>query len=156
MKLFDLLDSLLQTIQGVRMFKLIAFLVIAAVIILVTAPAVGSFVDEVEGFVCECNRKMIATHYTLYLQEEKLIHNDLVFAQFLGAANQDYCPKHGDITYSEGKICCSAHPDRGVEMEPTIENEMPWIMKTWTRCVWQGSEKTGCLNGYGGSVYKTD
>lgn len=93
-------------------FTLVELMVVIAIMAILAAVAVPSFVaytEKAKEQVCNINSLQFERVYDTYLTLKDIDHTDAVFVQYLQEFGQDICPEDGDIDYVNGKIQCSVH-----------------------------------------------
>jgi prepilin-type N-terminal cleavage/methylation domain-containing protein len=119
-------------------FTLIEFVVIIAIISILSAIAVPRFIYYTafaRETVCKTNRGQAERIYEAFLIEKDLEHTDIIFDQFMIENYSDICPKNGIVYYLDGKINCQIHEgisgnidesDEQEDSNPPVE-EVPWL-----------------------------
>ncbi len=104
---------MLESCRGFTIIEVLFVLTVIGIMIAISVPFFGGYVEQVSSAVCMANRNQFQRMYEAHLMAENTRHSIVEFGAFLDAYEKDICPRNGVITLLEQRLLCSVHQDSG-------------------------------------------
>lgn len=94
---------------------------IIAILGTMLVPAYSGYIEKAKTEVCNINCRELENMYEVSLVEKEVTRTEISFNEFIYEHGKKICPKHGEITYVDGKIKCSVHAKDEDEQVPFLD-----------------------------------
>ncbi len=102
---------MVQSGGGFTLVEVLLVLTVIGVVIAVSIPLFGGYLEQVSSAACMANRSQFRRMYEAHLIAEGKRHSLLEFGAFLDSYDKEICPGSGVIAFLEQRISCSVHQD---------------------------------------------
>jgi len=114
--------------SGYTLVEVITVIAILGILSSIAGLSVWNSIENSKKEVCQVNRQQLEKHYEEELTIKGKVHSDLVFTEYLQEYSNKICPANGEISYGNGQVRCSLHPnDEDVEDDEDGDEDVPFL-----------------------------
>jgi type II secretory pathway pseudopilin PulG len=114
--------------KGFTLVVVIAVLAILGIIAAIAVPSVIGIFARAKEDTCNVNTLQLERKYEEYLALENIGHSDVIFTQYYLEYGSSICPEHGEISYVDGEVQHSVHPeDDGSQGSDEEDESVPYL-----------------------------